>query len=190
MRHRCFICSQSPNSSVFPKPQTLQYRCCCPQSSFDLVLMLPNGLIRCCPPLALLHPPDNARYPNGESYLDVIQRLEPVVIEIERERENVCIIAHQAILRAMYGYFTNKPLADIPTLEIPLHTVIELTPKADGTMTEERFFTGIPTTKKLNAARPPLALSPGTSPIDRPIRSPRFDLGNQVTMQQHTTTRP
>mmetsp|Transcript_33362 Transcript_33362/g.94519 ORF Transcript_33362/g.94519 Transcript_33362/m.94519 type:complete len:475 (-) Transcript_33362:36-1460(-) len=87
------------------------------------------------------------RYPNGESYLDVIQRLEPVIIEIERERECVLVIAHQAILRAMYGYFTNKPLADIPKLEIPLHTVIELTPRPDGTMTEERFFTSIPTTK-------------------------------------------
>lgn len=91
----------------------------------------------------------HGRYPNGESYLDVIQRLEPVIIELEREKESVLIVAHQAILRAIYGYFTNKPLGDIPTLEIPLHTVIELTPKADGTMTEERFFTGIPTTSKL-----------------------------------------
>jgi 6-phosphofructo-2-kinase/fructose-2,6-biphosphatase len=91
------------------------------------------------------------RYPNGESYLDVIQRLEPVVIEIEREKESVVVIAHQAILRALYGYFTRAPLADIPTLEIPLHTVIELTPNADGTMTEERFETGVPTTKQVPA---------------------------------------
>ena len=50
------------------------------------------------------------RYPSGESYMDVIQRLEPVVIEIERERECVCVVAHQAILRAIYGYFTKTPL--------------------------------------------------------------------------------
>jgi hypothetical protein len=50
------------------------------------------------------------RYPSGESYLDVIQRLEPVIIEIERERECVCVVAHQAILRALYGYFTKCPL--------------------------------------------------------------------------------
>lgn len=42
--------------------------------------------------------------------MDVIQRLEPVVIEIERERECVCVVAHQAILRAIYGYFTKTPL--------------------------------------------------------------------------------
>lgn len=79
------------------------------------------------------------RYPSGESYLDVIQRLEPVIIEIERERECVCIVAHQAVLRALYGYFNKIPLKDIPRLEIPLHTLIELTPKPDGTMAEERI---------------------------------------------------
>ena len=30
-------------------------------------------------------------------------------------------------------------LQDIPRLEIPLHTLIELTPKPDGTMAEERL---------------------------------------------------
>ena len=47
--------------------------------------------------LALSNPP-LGRYPAGESYLDVIQRLEPVIIEIEREREYVCVVAHQARL--------------------------------------------------------------------------------------------
>lgn len=50
------------------------------------------------------------RYPSGESYLDVIQRLEPVIIEIERERECMCVVAHQAVLRALYGYFMKIPL--------------------------------------------------------------------------------
>lgn len=71
----------------------------------------------CSPPSplpTLPHPPTpfvpGRRYPSGESYLDVIQRLEPVIIEIERERECVCVVAHQAILRALYGYFTKCPL--------------------------------------------------------------------------------
>lgn len=74
------------------------------------------------------------RYPAGESYLDVIQRLEPVVIEVEREKECVLIVAHQAILRCIYGYFTATPPNEIPLLEIPLHTLIELRPRSDGTM--------------------------------------------------------
>ena len=42
--------------------------------------------------------------------MDVIHRLEPVIIEIERERECVLVVGHQAILRALYGYFTKTPL--------------------------------------------------------------------------------
>jgi broad specificity phosphatase PhoE len=35
------------------------------------------------------------RYPRGESYLDVIARLEPLVQEIERHRESLLIVGHQ-----------------------------------------------------------------------------------------------
>lgn len=35
------------------------------------------------------------RYPRGESYLDVIARLEPIIIEMERHRESLLIIGHQ-----------------------------------------------------------------------------------------------
>lgn len=41
--------------------------------------------------------------------MDVIQRVEPVIIEMERERECVCIVAHQAVLRAIYGYLMDIP---------------------------------------------------------------------------------
>eukprot|EP00877_Chromochloris_zofingiensis_P010699 jgi/Chrzof1/5883/Cz16g19090.t1_FBP3A[v5.2] len=85
------------------------------------------------------------RYPSGESYLDVIQRLEPVIIEMERERECVCVVAHQAVLRAVYGYFTATPLKDIPRLDIPLHTLIELQPRPDGTMEVTRIPVSVAT---------------------------------------------
>lgn len=42
--------------------------------------------------------------------MDVIQRLEPVITEVERERECICIVAHQAVLRALYAYFRGIPL--------------------------------------------------------------------------------
>ncbi|MCA9573384.1 MAG: histidine phosphatase family protein, partial [Myxococcales bacterium] len=72
------------------------------------------------------------RYPRGESYQDLIARLEPVVLELERQQEPVLVIAHQAVLRALYGYFMDRAPADVPHLEMPLHTVIELEPKAYG----------------------------------------------------------
>lgn len=79
------------------------------------------------------------RYPSGESYLDVIKRLEPIIIEVEREMESVCIVGHQAILRVLYGYFMKVDIHELPELEMPLHTLIELTPMPDGTMIEKRY---------------------------------------------------
>ncbi len=72
------------------------------------------------------------RYPRGESYLDVIQRLEPVIVELERRREPVVVVAHQAVIRCLYAYFTDQALDVCPRLAVPLHTVIELVPKAYG----------------------------------------------------------
>ncbi len=72
------------------------------------------------------------RYPRGESYQDVVRRLEPVILEIERHRGPLVIVAHQAVLRVLYGYFTNVPASRIPHLEMPLHTLIALTPIAYG----------------------------------------------------------
>jgi broad specificity phosphatase PhoE/predicted kinase len=78
------------------------------------------------------------RYPQGESYMDVIQRVEPVVLELERQRRPVLVISHQAVLRAIYGYLMGRELEEISHLSIPLHAVLELTPKAYGC--EERRF--------------------------------------------------
>ena len=78
------------------------------------------------------------RYPRGESYQDVIQRLQPVIIELERSRSPVLVIAHQAVLRALYAYFIGISPERCPYLPIPLHTVIQLSPHAYGT-SEQRF---------------------------------------------------
>jgi len=82
------------------------------------------------------------RYPRGESYADVIQRLEPVIVELERQREPVLLIAHQAVLRALYGYLMGKPQEECPYLEIPLHTVIELKPTEYGYEETRHRLTG------------------------------------------------
>ncbi|KAM7522052.1 hypothetical protein LguiA_011954 [Lonicera macranthoides] len=78
------------------------------------------------------------RYPRGESYLDVIQRLEPVIIELERQRAPVVVISHQAVLRALYAYFADKPLKEIPHIEMPLHTIIEIQMGVTGVQ-EKRY---------------------------------------------------
>ncbi|MBK8943100.1 MAG: histidine phosphatase family protein [Polyangiaceae bacterium] len=80
----------------------------------------------------------NYRYPRGESYADVIQRLDPVIIEIERHERPILIVGHQGVLRALYAYLMDTPPRESPHLPMPLHTVLELTPNAYG-CTERRF---------------------------------------------------
>lgn len=72
------------------------------------------------------------RYPRGESYQDVIHRLDPVIIELERQRHPVVVVAHQAVLRCLYGYLTDQPREHVPHLAMPLHTVIRLRPSTYG----------------------------------------------------------
>lgn len=72
------------------------------------------------------------RYPRGESYEDVIQRLEQVIIELERQRTPVVVVGHNAVIRALYGYFMDWPPEVCPHLDVPLHCVIELQPTAYG----------------------------------------------------------
>lgn len=72
------------------------------------------------------------RYPGGESYRDVITRLEPIIMALENQ-ENVLVITHQAVLRCIYAYFMNVPQEESPWMSIPLHTLIRLEIKAYGT---------------------------------------------------------
>lgn len=72
------------------------------------------------------------RYPRGESYEDLIARLEPVIIELERQRGPVVIVGHQAVIRCLYAYLTDVPPEECPHVAVPLHTVITLVPRAYG----------------------------------------------------------
>ncbi|KAJ8875930.1 hypothetical protein PR048_023838 [Dryococelus australis] len=66
------------------------------------------------------------RYPWGESYLDIMGRLEPVFLELEH-MENVLVVSHQAVLRCVLGYFLGKKPEELPYINVPLHTIIKLT---------------------------------------------------------------
>ncbi|KAJ1979956.1 Fructose-2,6-bisphosphatase [Dimargaris verticillata] len=73
----------------------------------------------------------NYRYRGGESYRDVVLRLEPVIMELERQH-NILIVSHQAVLRCIYAYYLNYTPDELPYIKIPLHTVLKLTPRAYG----------------------------------------------------------
>lgn len=79
------------------------------------------------------------RYPKGESYEDLVQRLEPVIMELERQ-ENVLVICHQAVMRCLLAYFLDKSAERLPYLKCPLHTVLKLTPVAYGCKVESIYL--------------------------------------------------
>ncbi|XP_061112744.1 6-phosphofructo-2-kinase/fructose-2,6-bisphosphatase 1-like isoform X1 [Conger conger] len=79
------------------------------------------------------------RYPKGESYEDLVQRLEPVIMELERQ-ENVLVVCHQAVMRCLLAYFLDKSAVELPYLKCPLHTVLKLTPVAYGCKVESIFL--------------------------------------------------
>lgn len=74
------------------------------------------------------------RYPGvgGESYLDVINRLRPVITEVERMHDHVLLIGHRVVARVLLAYFMNLGRQAIGDLDVPLNTLWVLEPKPYG----------------------------------------------------------
>lgn len=70
--------------------------------------------------------PYHHRYPRAESYHDLAVRLEPVILELEREKNDLLIIAHESVLRVLYGYLMACDAMSIPTLSFPRNEIIEV----------------------------------------------------------------
>lgn len=70
--------------------------------------------------------PFHHRYPRGESYHDLAVRLEPIILELEREKNDLLIIAHESVLRVIYGYMMACSGQDIPTLIFPRNEIVEV----------------------------------------------------------------
>jgi broad specificity phosphatase PhoE len=81
------------------------------------------------------------RYPQGESYQDLIHRLESVIVELERHPGPLLIVSHQAVLRVLITYCKRMRPMDAPDLDVPLHVLIKLTPNAYG-CDEQRHILG------------------------------------------------
>uniref|UniRef100_A0A8C5VKD2 6-phosphofructo-2-kinase/fructose-2,6-biphosphatase 1 n=1 Tax=Microcebus murinus TaxID=30608 RepID=A0A8C5VKD2_MICMU len=101
------------------------------------------------------------RYPKGESYEDLVQRLEPVIMELERQ-ENVLVICHQAVMRCLLAYFLDKSSDELPYLKCPLHTVLKLTPVAHGCKVEPIYLN----VEALHCYLPPINLGLSSQNVD------------------------
>lgn len=49
-----------------------------------------------------------------------------MILELEREQNDLLIIAHESVLRVLYGYLMACNAADIPFLEFPRDEIIEV----------------------------------------------------------------
>lgn len=72
--------------------------------------------------------PYHHRYPRAESYHDLAVRLEPIILELEREKEDLLIVAHESVLRVLYGYLMACSTHDIPFLSFNRNEIIEIIP--------------------------------------------------------------
>lgn len=52
--------------------------------------------------------------------------MEPIILELERESNDLLIIAHESVLRVLYGYLMARNAADIPFLSFPRDEIIEV----------------------------------------------------------------
>jgi len=62
------------------------------------------------------------RYPEGESYQDLVSRLERVILALERMDKPVIVVAHQAVLRCIFAYFDDHSAEDSVTWNVPHRT--------------------------------------------------------------------
>lgn len=74
------------------------------------------------------------RYPgvSGEGYLDVINRLRPIIVEVERMVDHVLLIGHRSIARVLLAYFEGLQRDDVADLDMPLGMLYCLEPKPYG----------------------------------------------------------
>ncbi|KAJ9054154.1 hypothetical protein DSO57_1017629 [Entomophthora muscae] len=92
-----------------------------------------------------------------QSYLDLAVRLESVIMELEREKDDVVIIAHESVLQCLYGYFFDLKETEIPFLRFGYDSIVEVVPSAYGSK-ETLLPTGIDLT--LSPADSITSLSP------------------------------
>lgn len=121
-------------------------------------------------------------------------RLEPIILELEREQNDLLIIAHESVLRVLYGYLMACNAADIPFLSFPRNEIIEVCFKPTASLSTFLLisFQVIPASYQNEARRIPIPnlpeeIIPG-SPEDIKIpvptsgyTTPKVGLGSPVT---------
>jgi len=70
--------------------------------------------------------------PGGEGYLDVIHRIRPVIVELERMVDHCLLITHRSVARVLLAYFRGLSRDEVADLDCPLGMLYCLEPKPYG----------------------------------------------------------
>ncbi|GET93075.1 fructose-6-phosphate2-kinase/fructose-2,6-bisph os phatase-likeprotein [Leishmania tarentolae] len=63
------------------------------------------------------------RYPDGESYVDLVRRLTPLLNDLNNCMKCVVVVAHQAVLRTMLSFFGGRPVEEAVHVPCPQRTI-------------------------------------------------------------------
>ena len=80
------------------------------------------------------------RFPGGESYGDMIDRLWPVIIDLEQTLGPAVIVSHVSVLQVLLSYFRSTPVTQSIQVEVPMHTVFKFVPLRGGGWLESRHM--------------------------------------------------
>ncbi|EGD96282.1 hypothetical protein TESG_08431 [Trichophyton tonsurans CBS 112818] len=70
--------------------------------------------------------------PGGEGYLDVVNRLRAVIVEVERMTDHVLLVGPRSVARTLLAYFLGLKREDLTDLAVPLGMIYSLEPKPYG----------------------------------------------------------
>ncbi len=69
-----------------------------------------------------------------------VVRMEPVLIELEREKEDLLIIGHASVIRCLLAYLIGLPASEIPAIEIARGDLLEVVPASYGVLSHAYHF--------------------------------------------------
>jgi len=138
--------------------------------------------------------PYHHRYPRAESYHDLAVRLEPIILELEREQNDLLIIAHESVLRVLYSYLMHCSTMEIPKLKFPRDKIIEIIPAAYQNDAKRIQIEGldprtipgspedirIPMTSEPAANLPPIPGMSTPGPVELVVPRPPEEIANTV----------
>lgn len=67
-------------------------------------------------------------------------RLEPIIIELEREQEDLLIIGHASVIRCLLAYLIGLPASEIPAIEVARGDLLEVVPASYGVHSQAFHF--------------------------------------------------